>query len=188
MAGETVLVALQNVEYGERIYAEFDDKAKDADHRDVRSWFEKDLNPMRFFNLSGGYIQGTFRVRLNSAFHVSGGEPIMSPPEKSYMIDTQRRLVYTWRNKSSPPPVDSIDWFVETAFGSQSSPDSNRYRFMNVLTKEYLYSDSDRKAIDETRRRVLTAPGPKNPLFGNQRELWDVIEIPRNCSCKSVYN
>ena len=135
---------------------------------------------------------GTFKVlsgvRLNSAFHVSGGEPIMSPPEKNYTLDNQRRLVYTWRNKSSPPPVDSVDWFMETEFGSQSSPDSNRYRFMNVLTKEYLYSDSDRKAIDESRRRLLTAPGPKNPLFGNQRELWDVIEIPRNCSCKSVYH
>ena len=58
--------------------------------------------------------------------------------------------------------------------------------FLNVLTKEYLYADSDRKGIDDYRRRVMTAPGPKNHLFGEQAELWDVIAVPRNCSCQLV--
>ena len=189
MGGETILVALQSAQYGEKIYPEWDDMSKDADHRLIYSWQTKpDLTTMRYFNLSGVYLQGAMRVRFNSVFHVAAGEPLMSPPEKSYMFDTQRRPVYCWRNKTSPPPVDSIDWFMETDIGNQSSLVINRYRFMNVLTKEYLFSDANNTSIDTYRRRIMTAPGPKNPLFGTQGELWDVVEIPRNCSCTTVYN
>ena len=135
MTGESVLVLMQNAEYGENMYTEWDEKSKDADHRVVSTWFVKDLNPMRFFRLSGLYRQGTFRVQVNSVFHVLSGEPLMSPPEKSYMIDSERRPAYCWRSKTSPPPVDSIDWFMETDVVNEKSPVPNRYRVLERLNQ-----------------------------------------------------
>lgn len=180
MGGESLRIKLQNVEYGENIYAEwnaFGDKKEDpidATHRTVHTWRPvKDVGDIHDWNMTGVYIDGKFRVRLTHILQV--GEKLMSPPEKKYMFDTERRPVYTWIGNSSLP-TESADWYMETDIGNTESLNMDRYRFTNVLTKEYLVTGPDSTAYDGVRRRVFTLAGDRNNLAG-KNHLWDVIVL-----------
>ena len=172
MGGESLLVKLRSAEYGENVYAEWD--LKDTTHRYVYTWRQvKDVGDIHNWNVTGVYVDGRFRVRFT---HITqAGEKLMSPPEKTYLYDTERRSVYTWAGNSTMPE-DAADWYMETDIGNTQSLNMDRYRFTNVLTKEYLVSGTNSTAHDDYRRRVLSSPGARNNLIGKSH-LWDVIVL-----------
>lgn len=179
MSGENLLVTLKNVEFGEQLFADTDEYAKDANHRSVFTCQnQNETGPTFLWNITGVFSEGTFRVRLAST--QQNGEILFAPIEKVYMKDTKRRYTYTSSDKSEEFPKGSADWFMESDTTEQI-PSSHRYKFKNVLFQDYLYAEDSRKARDEFRRNIFTYAGSnKQTVLSTNKHLWDitVVETP----------
>ena len=172
MDGETLLVTLRNAQQGERLYAESSEYAKDAQHRSVFTCRDKEESGTKFqWKLSGVYTNGMFRVRLAST--QQDGEKLFAPTEDAYMMDSQRRFVYTASGDSSALPDEAFHWLLEADSAINQSPISNRYTLVNALSGEVLYSPDDDMAKDNWRRNVFTWTGHRADLEKN-KSLWDI--------------
>ena len=179
MAGESLLVTLRNVEFGERLYAETDEYAKDFGHRSVyTNQNQNETGPAFLWNMTAVFAEGTFRVRLARTLYA--GEKLFAPLEKVYMKDSKRRYTYTFSDTSDEPETTSADWFIESDL-TDPIPNPNRYVLKSVLYGQYLFAEDSNKARDDVRRNVFTFAGKdKQYITSTQKHLWDIalIESP----------
>lgn len=172
MAGENLLVTLRNAEYKERLFAE---GAKDPTHRNVFTHLDTTSTGSLFYwNITGMYAEGNFRVRLTS--YAQNSELLFSPSEKKYLKDAKRRNIYTLSGDGTLVE-ESADWFMETVTDDPTA--HNRYKFQNALNPEYLFADAIGTGNETVRRNVYS--GITKTIGATKKHMWDLKLVTPNC-------